>query len=122
MGSMEFTVTGEFDAWLDGFKELSRGPSFEMEQRFERAAEFWYDESQFYVHVVTGRLKASGEVEVEKRGSRLFATLMYDTPYAIYEYERGGDHAWFDLAWATSEGEFQQALVDGWAETVESWK
>ena len=69
---MVISVSGELERWTDGFEELATGPSEEMRRAWEQACEFWYAESQAIVHVVTGRLKASGEMRNEQHGDTLY--------------------------------------------------
>lgn len=122
MAEMELLVSAEFPAWEEGFRELSRGPSPEMRDEWEQASESLFAVSDAIVHVLTGRLKASGSVRVDDHGSVLETVLEYDTEYAIYEHERGGSHAWMDRAWAATEEDFERALERGWLRTVRSWR
>jgi len=58
-----------------------------MENLVKRCGELILERSQVYVPVNKGRLKASGHVEVYRKGFQTVVHVVYDTPYAIYVHE-----------------------------------
>lgn len=49
-----------------------------------------FETSQELVPVDTGRLKASGHVDVQHVGKQVFASVVYDAPYSVFlEYGTG---------------------------------
>lgn len=120
MGDVTFIIEG-LDDWIDGFEELSHGPSREMRDEWADASRNLFVVSQSLVHVVTGELKSSGSIDVDQHGSVFEMVLSYDADHAIYEHARGGSHAWMDRAWEVCQDDFAEALARGWVRTVESW-
>lgn len=109
-------VPVELDRWIDGLEDLD--PGKEVLTEWTRAMERFYGHSQETVHVISNALRASGRYDTElARRNRVEGTLTYGgTPecdYAIYEHERGGDHAWITEAFRLSRRDFERALADG---------
>jgi hypothetical protein len=86
---------------------LIRGPSGETTLRLESVLARSYAATQFQVHVMTGKLKASGHPESSFTGDVWTGTLVYDRHPGIFELARGdsptlnhpeGGHFFFDPA------------------------
>lgn len=90
---------------------------------WKQATDVMFDRSQQYAHVLTGENKASGEAEVDSEGpTTLVGRITYDSDHAIYEENRGGEHAFLGRAWEATEATFARALPLAWKAVVESWK
>jgi hypothetical protein len=109
-------VPVEFDRWIEGLEDLD--PGREVEAEWTRAMERFYGHSQETVHVITSALRASGRHDTARTGrTECTGTLTYggtpEVDYAIYEHQRGGDHAWITEAFRMSRRDFERALADG---------
>jgi hypothetical protein len=134
---VDFEVDG-LDEILDGFKELSRGASRPMQEEWAAASEEFHLTAQARVHVITGALRATGQVRFEIDPDSFTVELEYGGPippdlitdlmlavrgdrvdYAVYEQDRGGSHDWLNLAFAATSEEFTDGLERGF---VDTWK
>lgn len=121
-----FRVPVEFDQWIGGLEDFDPGP--DVLQEWSEAMERFYAHSQETVHVITNALRTSGRHSTERAGrDRVEGTLTYGgitvtvsrysrprvVDYAIYEHQRGGDHAWITEAFRLSRRGFERALADG---------
>jgi hypothetical protein len=119
-------VPVEFDRWIHGLENFD--PSDEVAAAWDDAMQVFYGQSQESVHVISNALRTTGRYEVtQEAGDRVHGDLIYGgqtvkvsahgrtrtVDYAIYEHNRGGDHAWMTVAFAQSRARFEQALRDG---------
>lgn len=85
---------------------------------WERATEVFYERTQEFVHVISGRLKSTGTHRVERHGDVIEGIVEYGgiaadgelVDYAIYEHARGGDHAFLDRGWESTSHTFEAAF------------
>jgi hypothetical protein len=120
------TVPVEFDRWIEGLENLD--PGDEIAEAWDDAMQIFYGRSQESVHVISNALRTTGRYEVTKDGrDRVNGDLIYGgqtvkisaggrtrtVDYAIYEHNRGGDHAWMTVAFAQVRARFEQALLEG---------
>jgi hypothetical protein len=122
--TMKITVSRNFQRWSLGARTLPGGFLGVNRPYWELANEAFYDKTQEYVHVITGRLKASGVEEVHLEGARVVATVTYggpEVPYAQYEIDRGGDHDFLGRAWEASQGMFEAIFGQTWNRAVTAW-
>lgn len=70
------------DAAISGLARLTSAVQNGPQTGLRKAADDGFNDSQRLVHVITGRLKASGGIK-EQRPDRV--TYGYDAPYAGYE-------------------------------------
>jgi len=111
-----FRVPVEFDQWIAGLDNFD--PGDEILDEWRLAMERFYGHTQETVHVISNDLRQSGRHDTTRVGaSRVEGELTYGgTPecdYAIYEHNRGGDHAWITVAFARSRDDFERALLAG---------
>lgn len=119
---IDLTVSADLSKWIAGAEELGRGITPEFVEEWEDASSALFHYADQFVHIDTGRLRASGEVIVVEDKTEVGTVVMYSTPYAYEEYSRGGPHAWLALAWLEAEKHFDDAMMNGWIRTVESWR
>lgn len=111
----------EFDRWIDGLEDFDPGP--EVLAQWRDAMERFYGHSQETVHVISNALRESGTHDTQRAGrDRVEGTLTYggtaEVDYAMYEHDRGGEHAWITEAFRRSRRDFERALADGIADHV----
>lgn len=117
------SVPREFMAWQEGFAHLPQNMGLEGATVWELASEVFFDRTQEFVHVVTGRLKRSGRrLPVEVSGGQLTSGVEYTAPYAEIEFGRGGDHDAIQRAWVASQELFDAAFPLMWEKVVSSWR
>lgn len=123
-GEIEIKVSPNWFRWEQGFGSLGREIVPQAQHEFEAAAKAFFDATQGFVHVISGRLKASGDYEVQGSVSEGDVTMQvtYDAPYAIYEQVRGGSHAFMTRAWEQTAELFDGAMTEAWTKVVESWR
>lgn len=102
------------DEWaemLDRFDE----PTQQDVAQWRRVTERFFGRSQMHVHIISGRLKASGRTETHEEGKRIVGTVTYGgTPgvnYAKYEFAKHG-HDPLLPAFKETHREFVSALHD----------
>jgi hypothetical protein len=119
-------VPVKFDEWIEGLENLDA--SDEVLREWDRATERFYGHSQETVHVITNALRTTGRYHTERDGhNRVLGDVIYGgqtvsvpgykrdrvVDYAIYEHQRGHDHAWLTVAFAQSRDDYERALLDG---------
>lgn len=121
----------ELDDWAEGFEHLERDLTKALLLEWQTAADVMYEYSQEFAHVLSGEMKASSEgpvVSVPDPGT-VAAEITYGPwenihgheikPYAEYEHNRGGEHAFLTLAFNAAERDFGDALAKAFTRTVE---
>lgn len=122
-GEAHIEISPQFDRWIRGFGDLPVELEEEVRRPWQQAADVMFDRSQQFVHVLSGRLKASGkEAEVSIGQGDVTATIEYDAPYAIYEQARGGAHAFLSRAFESTSDLFEEALPQAWERLVATWR
>lgn len=105
-------VLGKSDAKL---RRVANGYGPDDIARFEAVANAVFAETQAAVHVITGRLKRSGNLDTDTTGKKWRATISYgdelDVHYAGYELARGDTHDFLAPA-RESKAAFVQAMKD----------
>ena len=118
-------ITG-IDGWIDGLDRLVRGVGEHQVDEWRYATERFFDRTQQYTHIITGDLKASGRYGVDRARHEITGHVTYGgTPqcdYAIYEFMRGGEHDALNSGYVANIDVFEQALVDGIAAEIDSWR
>ena len=122
-GEAVVTITPNFEKWIVGMDRLPIELEGVVERPWRAAADVMFDRSQQYVHVITGELKSSGKAAAVKVGpGEVTAEIEYDAPYAIYEEQRGGSHAYLTRAFQSTSDLFEHALPKAWEELVATWR
>lgn len=86
------------DSLIKEIREMGSPPSFHVTGALESVLDAAFAKTQSQVHVISGRLKASGHTESDFNGKVWSGAIHYGgisgTPayYAIYEMYRGGFH------------------------------
>lgn len=62
-------------------------------------------------HVDTGRLKNSHFPSIQTRGNEVYGVVGNNTAYAMFEHDRGGDHAFYERT-VKEEGPNIVAMVE----------
>lgn len=81
---------------IDALRLVERRPSFRTTARLETVLQTAYGVTQANVHVITGRLKASGRTKTDFDGDRWTGEIIYGGPsnspayYGLYEMHREG--------------------------------
>jgi hypothetical protein len=114
-------MPAELLRWQAGFHNLSRTLVEQGEEEWQAATEVFFEATQRVVHVITGELKASGKMRVEKRGSQLIGEVRYTADYAMAEERRGGQHAFMTRGWELSQATYRAALGRIYGKVVRSW-
>lgn len=114
-------ISHDYDRWIRGFAEMEMGMSAAAHREWQAAIETMFDRSQDVVHVITGRLKASGSTRVWQEGHSIMGEIRYDTPYAEAEENRGGSHAYLHRALEATESRFEDALPHAFESMISSW-
>lgn len=110
---MRIITPPEWREWADALTGMGRDMGrFAVE--WELATERFYDATQAVVHIITGRLKASGAFEVDLQGARIVGTVGYTVPYASSEADRGGDHDYLGRGWELSQAGYDAAMGRIW--------
>jgi hypothetical protein len=127
MPSSRFRVDSSgLDGWIRGLENLSRyRPGDAALVRWRQATDYFFDRTQRHVHVITGALKESGQMDVDVVRGNLVGTVTYGgTPecdYAIYEFARGGSHDALTLGYVEAHEKFEQSLALIMEEEVRGW-
>ena len=122
-GEMEVTLSPVFDEWIDGWERFGEEYSDEVQDALHDALQQMYGFSQQFVHVITGELKASGHVVMRRpMGTEVEGSVIYDADYAIFEHQRGGEHAYLDRAYVAAGPAFDGILMAAWNGTVDRWR
>jgi hypothetical protein len=112
------------DAWISGLEKFGDADA-DAEIRWRQATEVFFDRSQQAVHVISGDLKGSGEMNTSRTLRTLVGEVVYgDTPecdYAAYEFARGGSHDALQIAYVATERVFEQTLAEIMEDEVASW-
>ena len=108
MGMVKATATWTPRGDLGRFVEVVATPA--AMEAAEAGANKMLSRAQELVHVVSGRLRDSGYVEVEQTAKTVVASVVFDTPYAAIEEFRGPaagytTHAYLRPALDESRGE-----------------
>lgn len=130
-GSIEVTVSAEWDRWVAGLSDV--GPQVEesAERTFEQAGDVFFSRTQSNVHVITGDLLSSGRVVTERTRDGVQTEVRYGgvpgasgriVDYAVHEENRGGSHAFMARSWEQTEKMFARALPEAWDAVVSSWR
>lgn len=122
MATLDIDLGGDFDAWVEGFAGLSDTLPQRVEDQWGSATDVMFTASQSVVHVISGRLRASGSQRVDRHRRSVEGRVIYGAPYAIYEHARGGDHAFLARAYLAAEPVFDGALARAWEDEVASWR
>lgn len=85
---------GSIKEWVKVLRGLHE-PSWHTTQELETVLDAMYMQTQENVHVITGKLKASGLTSSNYRRGRWSGTISYggegtSAPYAVYEVARDG--------------------------------
>lgn len=78
------------EAVLKAFGKARAATGVRIEDGLRKCAEMLLKASRPMVPVDTGRLKASGKVEVRGKGLGATALAVYEAPYAIFVHENVG--------------------------------
>lgn len=91
-----FQITGgDLNSMVDALKKVGT-PSFKVTASLEGELKVGFALTQAAVHVISGRLKASGHTETHFDGTNWTGSIIYGGPdgtpayYGIYEMNRGG--------------------------------
>lgn len=94
--SLTFEVSG-LDEMIDAMKAIRKGPSFKTIAKFESHLDKAFAVTQANVHVISGRLKASGHTESDWKSNVWTGQINYGGPsgspayYGVYELHRHGN-------------------------------
>jgi hypothetical protein len=108
---IQWTSGVSLDEIIKELKRLGGPPGFKVVHGLELALSAAYADTQARTHIITGSLKASGDVESHFSDGRVWeGTITYGgtlhgapkpgppndpVDYAIYEMARGGEHDFF---------------------------
>jgi hypothetical protein len=121
--SVKIEITPNFDRWIEGMAVAPVTIAAVARIEWKAAADVMFDRTQQYVHVITGRLKASGKpAQIKTSHDEVTATIEYDAPYAIYEEARGGAHAFMTRGYEASSRMFESAMPKAWERLVMTWR
>lgn len=112
--SAKFTISDEWGIWTAKMERLSKGVSEEFVDEWTATSELFFSRSQDYAHVLSGDMKASGRLKVSVESPQLLTEVEYTVPYAAYEHDRGGSHAYLARAWESTESLMSQAFPEAW--------
>lgn len=115
-------ISGELNRWIVGMAVASEAAAQVGKRRWQAATDVMFDRSQAYVHVISGELKASGYAEADVDGSDLHGMVIYEADHAMPEHDRGGEHAYLQLAANDTMELFEQALPGIWRDVVMAWR
>jgi|SRR5690606_35238765 len=119
-------IIGALDGWISGMDRLGERVGEHQVAEWRYATERFYDRTQQYVHVLDGNLKTSGRCAVDPHRLDIEGSVTYGgTPecdYAIYEFGRGGNHDALTRGFVANVETFEQAIVDGIAAEIDSWR
>jgi hypothetical protein len=111
----------QFQQWTLAARNLAGG-FVSQRGRWQATNDAFFELTQAYVHVITGRLKRSGRRSIRLEGVRVVAEVEYTASYAQAEIDRGGDHDFMGRAWEASQGSFQATFGDSWGRALTSWR
>lgn len=122
--AVSIIVPSEIDRWAKAFGRTPEVTAQAAERNWTKAVEGLYKQSQAYVHIDTWELRESGGYGVDMEEGGLYADgwVEYDAPHALIEHDRGGDHAYLQIAYEMVSGRlplYQQAVFD---EVIKSWE
>lgn len=121
-GTVTIKISANYERWIRGFDNVGLEVQVAGERRWKQATEVLYDRTQSFVHVLSGDLKDSGDVEMEMGAGQLIGRVAYDMPYAAAEEARGGSHAYLARGWQATENVFARALPEAWGDVVATWR
>lgn len=117
MSSISFDVPSEFQRWAATFDNLPEALDGQSEL-WTLAGEVFFANTQQATHVITGDLRASGQLHTGVGADGPEATVTYGNStvdYAEYERARGGSHDFLQVAFERSEATWSAALESMWA-------
>jgi len=90
-----FVENKGLDAMIKAMAEVGK-VSFVTTAKLEAVLAKAFGASQERVHVISGRLQASGHTQSDLKGNAWSGEIIYggetsEAPYAVYEYARAGD-------------------------------
>lgn len=77
---------------------------------WDDVTEEYFAASQDVVHVISGRLKASGDLDNWIESDRWRSEIEYSAPYAAFEFIRGGDHDAMTRAYELVRDKWQDSV------------
>lgn len=107
-----FKVPKEWHRWTRTMANLPAELAAQSEF-WETATEVFFARTQQATHVITGDLRASGDMQVEADNSSITGTVTYgggNVDYAEYERQRGGTHDFFATSWEASAETFSAMM------------
>lgn len=113
---------------IENLERMGDKPDFKSLARFETALAVVFAAVEERVHVITGKLLASGFTTSSFDGSEWAGTIEYAYHPGIFELARGneptknhpeGEHNFFDAAWEVGPEMFGQTL-EQWFEELTS--
>lgn len=106
-------VCPEFDTWVQGLSSIRVDDG--AVKVWEAAMDVFDSKTQQYVHVVSGDLRGSSEVTVERAEHHIVGVLYFgitdEVDYAVYEQQRGGSHDFMERGIRATEAIFQKAAL-----------
>lgn len=121
-GAIKVKVSAEWKAWERGFGSVGPALRSEGRRRWQAVTDVMFDRSQQYAHVLSGDNKASGSASTTATSDELVGTIEYDSDHAIFEENRGGEHAFIGRAWEATEADFRRTMPETWEAVVKSWR
>lgn len=115
------TGTGTLRQWAAGARTIGVSLAAQRDV-WERETEEFFQLTQIYVHVITGRLRRSGRYDTDVQGPRVVGTVEYTAPYAQYEIDAGGEHDFMGRAWEEKQSGFARAQGEMFLRAVTSWR
>lgn len=122
----------QIDRWADGFDDMKRGIVDHLLTQWQTASDVMFEYSQEMAHILSAAMKASatgavvsvhdGAVEAEiTYGPWVDAQGNSVEPYALYEHNRGGQHAFLTRAFVAAERDFADALPRAFQRYVQTF-
>lgn len=116
VAGFRLTTNKTFEQWLNfaGRMDIKHGQG-----PWVQVMDQLHDNTRSLVHVITGRLQASGETTVKVEGNQIVGEMLWDTPYAIYEAARGGNHDYLTRGYLGTQSEFPKAVKQAMNDILE---
>lgn len=114
MGSVSVSVSKEFEGWIDLFENLPEETAREALRPWTAVVDTMFGFSQEFVHVITGRLKLSGEASTTLHRDYVEGEIVYSAPHAEFERRRGADHDYLTRAYVATQEMFDRVLPEVW--------
>jgi hypothetical protein len=116
------------DAWISGAARFGGDYGKGVADDFDAISKSVYDDSQAIVHVITGELKASGQVILassEKTGMGIEAVeggVSYTSEHGFWEMLRGGEHDFLTEPMARHMPEYRKVFDLNFSAQLSGWK